>query len=194
MFNINSKILLSAASIAAAGALVVGATFAFFSSTATSTGNVFGAGTLTLLLDDNNESTPAATITASFGGTLAPGETTSGFISMHNGGTIDMAEVNLGATETVASSPDLAGKLDITSARIGTEPTCTTSPVDITSSFTTLAALNSAGLDLPSSVIAAGTTKYLCMTFTLNSGTDDAYQNKSITETFTFVGHQDLSQ
>lgn len=191
---INSRILLSAASIAAAGALVIGATFAYFSSTATSTGNVFGAGTLTLLLDDNDDITPAATITASFGSTLAPGGSTSGFISMHNDGTIDMAEVNLSATETVTSSPDLAGKLDITSAKIGTESTCTTSPVDIGSSFTTLAVLNLAGLDLPSSTIAAGATKYLCMTFTLNSGTDNTYQGKSITETFTFVGHQDLSQ
>lgn len=193
---INSRIALSLASIAAAGSLVIGGTFAFFSSTATSTGNVFASGTLTLLLDDNNESTPAATVTGSLGGSnLAPGGSTSGFISMHNGGTIDMAEVRLNATETVSSSPDLAGKLNITSAKIGTESTCTAaSPAVITGSFTTLAALNSAGLDLPSSAIAVGSDKFLCMTFTLDSGTDDTYQGKSITETFTFIGHQDLSQ
>src|SRR3990167_4747947 len=50
-FNINSKILLSVASIAAAAALVIGATFAFFSDTETSTGNTFTAGTLDLKVD-----------------------------------------------------------------------------------------------------------------------------------------------
>ena len=113
---------------------------------------------------------------------------------MHNDGSIDIAEVNLGATETVSSTPDLAEKLNITSAEIDTVSTCDDDPVDVSSSFTTLAALNSADFDLPSSDIAAGATKYLCMTFELDEGTDDTYQGKSITETFTFIGHQDLGQ
>ena len=50
--NINTKILLSVASIAAAAALVVGATFAFFSDSETSTGNTFTAGTLDLKVDN----------------------------------------------------------------------------------------------------------------------------------------------
>src|SRR3990167_9958706 len=50
-FNINSKILLSVASIAAAAALIVGATIAFFSDTETSTGNTFAAGELDLRID-----------------------------------------------------------------------------------------------------------------------------------------------
>ena len=49
--NINSKILLSVASIAAAAALIVGATIAFFSDTETSTGNTFVAGSLDLKVD-----------------------------------------------------------------------------------------------------------------------------------------------
>lgn len=49
--SINSRILLSAASIALAAALVVGATFAFFSDSETSTGNTFTAGTLDLKVD-----------------------------------------------------------------------------------------------------------------------------------------------
>src|SRR3989338_8337244 len=105
---LNKKIALSAMSILASLALLGGATFAFFSSTATSTDNVFGSGTLVLLLDDDDDLTPASTIDASFGDTLAPGDTTSGFISMDNDGSIDIAEVNLSATQTVSSSPDLA--------------------------------------------------------------------------------------
>ncbi|MBI2034686.1 MAG: hypothetical protein HYT11_03070 [Candidatus Levybacteria bacterium] len=192
---INKKIALSGLSILASLSLMLGATYAFFSSTATSTDNVFGTGTLELLLDDVDDTTPATTVDASFGdSSMAPGDETSGFISMHNDGSIDIAEVNLGATETVSSSPDLAGKLNITSAKIDSVSTCDDAPTNISGSFTTLAALNSTDLDLPGSGILAGGTRYLCMTFELDEGTDDTYQGKSITETFTFIGHQDLSQ
>lgn len=51
---INSRILLSAASIAAASALIIGATFAFFSDTETSTGNTLTAGTLNIEITDQN--------------------------------------------------------------------------------------------------------------------------------------------
>ena len=49
--TINSRILLSLASIAAAAALLIGATFAFFSDSETSTGNTFTSGTLDLKVD-----------------------------------------------------------------------------------------------------------------------------------------------
>ena len=47
---LNTKILLSGATILAAAALVIGATFAFFSDSETSTGNTFAAGDLDLRL------------------------------------------------------------------------------------------------------------------------------------------------
>jgi|SRR3990167_8697654 len=50
--TINSRILLSVAAIAAAAALIVGATFAFFSDSETSEGNVFAAGELDLKVDN----------------------------------------------------------------------------------------------------------------------------------------------
>ena len=49
--TINSRILLSIAAIAAAAALVIGATFAFFSDSETSTGNLLQAGELDLKID-----------------------------------------------------------------------------------------------------------------------------------------------
>jgi predicted ribosomally synthesized peptide with SipW-like signal peptide len=55
---INSRILLSAASIAAAAALVIGATFAFFSDTEISTGNTLTAGTLDIEITDQNSDDP----------------------------------------------------------------------------------------------------------------------------------------
>lgn len=50
---INSRIALSLASIAAAGALVAGATFAFFSDQATSDDNTFSTGNASLLITDD---------------------------------------------------------------------------------------------------------------------------------------------
>ncbi|MBI2405601.1 hypothetical protein HYV21_00915 [Candidatus Microgenomates bacterium] len=97
-------------------------------------------------------------------------------------------------TETVSSSPDLATQLNITSAKIDSVSTCADDPDDITGSFTTLAALNTTDLDLPFSAIVSGETRYLCLTFEFDEDADDTYQGKSITETFTFVGHQNLSQ
>jgi spore coat-associated protein N len=191
----NKRIAFGGISIIAALALMAGATYAFFSDSATSTGNTFATGTLDLRLDDNNESTPASTITSSIGvgssAPLVPGGTVSGFISMHNAGSITIEEVNLGATQTGTSTPDLATMLNKTSALIGDDLTCTTNQVDVTASLpATLAGLNSTTVDLPSSSIAAGATKYLCLTYTLDPTTDDTFQGKSITETFTFIGHQ----
>jgi len=54
----NSKILLSGATAAAAAALIIGATFAYFSDTETSTGNTFTAGTLDVEITDQNLDTP----------------------------------------------------------------------------------------------------------------------------------------
>src|SRR6188472_2650854 len=98
----NKKIAASAMSILASLAIMSGSTFAFFSSSATSTANIFAAGTLELLIDDNNEATPAATVTASFGGTnMVPGSSKSGFVSLHNDGSIAISEVKFDSTQTL---------------------------------------------------------------------------------------------
>src|SRR3989304_409587 len=52
---INTKVLLSGATILAAAALVIGATFAFFSDTETSTGNTFTAGALDLKINGQDD-------------------------------------------------------------------------------------------------------------------------------------------
>ncbi len=62
---LNTKILLSGAMIAAAAAVVIGATFAFFSDTETSNNNVFVAGSVDLQVDS----------TASYLGQAVPGST-----------------------------------------------------------------------------------------------------------------------
>ncbi len=56
---INTKVLLSGAVILVAAALVIGATFAFFSDTETSTGNLFQAGAIDLKVDNTSYVTNA---------------------------------------------------------------------------------------------------------------------------------------
>ncbi|MEK7559650.1 MAG: TasA family protein [Patescibacteria group bacterium] len=51
---INTKVLLSGAVILVAAAVVIGATFAFFSDTETSTGNTFTAGAIDLTIDNES--------------------------------------------------------------------------------------------------------------------------------------------
>jgi predicted ribosomally synthesized peptide with SipW-like signal peptide len=63
-------------------------TLAYFTSTATSTGNVFSTGTVTLKLTDTNESALSA-ITASFGSnSFRPGDTVAGYVTVSNTGTL----------------------------------------------------------------------------------------------------------
>jgi len=63
-------------------------TLAYFTSTATSTGNVFTTGTVALKLTDANESALSA-VTASFGSaTFRPGDTVAGYVTVANTGTL----------------------------------------------------------------------------------------------------------
>ena len=69
--NVNSKILLSGAAIVAAAALIIGATFAFFSDTETSTNNTFTAGAIDLKVDSTSHYNEAICI-ANLNPQLAP--------------------------------------------------------------------------------------------------------------------------
>src|SRR3990170_3382237 len=51
---INTRVLLSLAMVVAAAAVIIGATFAFFSDTETSTGNTFTAGAVDLKIDNES--------------------------------------------------------------------------------------------------------------------------------------------
>jgi predicted ribosomally synthesized peptide with SipW-like signal peptide len=65
-------------------------TLAYFTSTATSTGNVFTTGTVVLRLTDANESAAAA-VSASFGtSAFRPGDTVAGYITVANTGTLPL--------------------------------------------------------------------------------------------------------
>lgn len=93
--NINSRILLAAASIFAAAALVVGATFAYFSDVSSSNDNIFQSGNFDLQVADNDSEGFGDSVTASFVSpeNWAPGEKFVDFICFKNNGTTDIQQV-----------------------------------------------------------------------------------------------------
>lgn len=106
------KIIVSAITIGATGALLIGATFAFFTDQETSSGNTLTSGTLKIDVNDNNSS---GTFNVSFGvvSNLAPGDLTGvATIKVINTGTLNAATFGR-LTLSGASSPDLSDELSI---------------------------------------------------------------------------------
>jgi len=92
---------LSAASIAAASAIIVGATFAYFSDSGNSNNNSFAAGTLDLKLSDDTPEADQDNVTASFGGSnLKPGDVISSELRLKNTGTINGSHVDIAIANT----------------------------------------------------------------------------------------------
>lgn len=87
------KVLTSITGILLAAALVGGATFAEFTSTGTSSGNIFTAGTLTMTM---NGLTGEAGQTWKTPANWAPGDTVTNSIKFSNTGTIDGKHIYLG--------------------------------------------------------------------------------------------------
>ena len=203
---INKKIVLSLLSIVSALVIVGGATFAFFSSTATSNDNIFAAGTLTLELDDEDEPTPASTVTASFGdGTtlLAPGDTQSGFVSVNNTGTIDIDEVTMTGLGTDTDGDGMTGALEVTDLRSGTDSSCSGSTDHLAGATAvfgdgaaplTLAEFDGVDIYQGFPGVAAGGTYFICMGVTFDSGAGNVLQGDSAELDLTFTGNQDSSQ
>lgn len=217
-FTINSKVLLSLASIAAAGALVIGATFAFFSDVETSNDNVFAAGTLDLVLCDvdenvgpncdNAEEAATDSVVASFSGSdLVPGATVSaGFVELQNNGSIDAAEVELSGTSSETSDVGDPGAIEnelLLDIRTGGDSDCSgstnqTAAIELIvgngDGELTLGELgNGTEYDaLPG--ITAGSDYFLCMTVTLDDDAIDEVQGDAAEIDLTFKANQDASQ
>lgn len=201
----NKRIVLSSVSIFASLALVTGATFAFFSDSGTSNDNVFAAGNLTLQLDDDDEPTFATNddaVTASFGGSdMAPGDAVTDFVSLHNGGSVDIAEIELGANKT-AGDDALADELNLT-VRTGSDSACTGSTDHTTVIDTqigggdgtlTLSELIATDYDALPGITVGGADLFMCLTTTMDPSADNTLQGTSITVDVVFTANQDLSQ
>lgn len=119
---INKKIATSFISIAAALMIAGGATFAFFSDTATSSGNVFAAGNLNMQLSNDN-TTFTENVTATLNATgMAPGTTFSGDLFVNNAGSVPANHIDIGFTNNITegaapgdvTTPSFASVLEIT--------------------------------------------------------------------------------
>ena len=100
------NIIKSLAIIAAVAAVTVGESIAYFSDTATSTGNSFHSGTLDLKLNNSNdESTYSDSITKTFNvSNMAPGVTeTTGTVHLKNTGSVSAAHVSIVKVENTPS-------------------------------------------------------------------------------------------
>lgn len=177
-------------------ALVGGVTYAFFSDTATSTGNTFSAGTLDLKLSDLNESV-LDTISASWTGSdMAPGgSAVSGTVQLRNTGTVlaNHAEVQAANTCTDVSG-DMDEYLEITSLSydggsiLGALADSNLNTYKDLNDLTVVNALD--GLALADLNI----NHPFVMGVRLHSSTPDAYQGESCTSDLTFTLNQDTTQ
>lgn len=216
--TLNSKILLSFASIIAAIALVVGATFAFFSDEETSNDNLFSAGTLDLVLCDDDENVgpncdnaqEAATdsVVASFGSAdLVPGATVSaGFLELQNNGSIDAAEVELSGITTETGDVGDPGAIEnelLLDLRTGSDSDCTgsinqTAAIELVvgngDGELTLGELGNGTVYDALPGITAGSDYFLCMSVTLDDDAGNEVQGDAAEIDLTFTANQDVSQ
>lgn len=110
-------------SIVAALSIMAGATYAFFSDTGTSSGNVLGAGTLDMQLASNAGAYGDTTV-GTFGVSgMAPGDTFSGDLFVKNTGSVaanhldlEFANVNVDPTTAPgsATTPTMSSVLEVT--------------------------------------------------------------------------------
>ena len=186
--TINKRIVTSGLTVVAAATLLVGATFAFFSDTGTSNDNIFSTGTLTLKLFNGvatGSSTFSDDVTATFGASnMAPGNCTSGSLTLKNSGTINAGSISMIATNNNAIlSPFLA----ITSL------TFDGNPVTVTSlNATAFADLQDLASQSPTALtgLNAGTSKVLATTICLDNSAGNPQQGQSNTLNLSFTLNQ----
>ena len=211
MNNINTKIVLNTLSIFAALTLVGAATYAYFSDVATSSNNSFGAGNLLLQLD-NNGVNYFEDVTATFAVTdFAPNESAAQEISLHNAGTVDIAEIAMGLTSSALddASPDGSDLRDVLLMTIVPGGTATaancTGGSDATTAIDTAVGNNNGTLTMTEftgdtynalaiPLTVGGGNDKVCIKVTMDSTAGDNYQGDSANASFIFTAHQDASQ
>lgn len=209
---INRKIATSAISIVTALALMGGATFAFFNSTATSANNTFTSGTLDLFVDDDNESAVDNSVIGSISASnFAPGQTVNGFVSLHNPGSLAIAEIELTADTSETADPgadsDMRDVLNLTvllddtttpdsACAGGTDLTTTIEGVVGDGDATLTLAEFDNGTDDYDALqgLTAGQTRNVCFAVEFDSDAGNIYEGDAVNTTFTFTANQDASQ
>lgn len=208
----NTKIALSGISILASLALVGGATYAFFTDSATSTNNTFGASSMTIQLS-NDGTNFSDDVTQTFNvPNMFPGLTKAQTITFRNSGSTPIAEIEMGLSATAvdngSNGSDLRNVLGVrvfenstadggnTTCVGGSEVTGLIHPlVGDNIGLLTMTEFNGDtydALNLPIPVSAAD--KNLCVIVTMDPDATDFYQGDSVNTSFTFTANQDTTQ
>lgn len=208
----NKKIALSAASILTSLALMSGAAFAFFSDTATSTNNTFGAGSLDLDISNTNSGfadDTSATFTVS---NMIPGQIVAQDIFLTNAGSTAIAEVEMGLSSTATDDAglpldgsDLRDVLELRVFSSGTASGNSCSGTEVTSVIDTAVDPTPDGIltmsdftgdtyDALAIALAPAGTDSVCIEVKMTSTAGNIYQGDSATATFSFTGNQDITQ
>lgn len=187
--GLKRSILLSLLTIATATGVGAYGTFAYFTDTEESTSNLFSAGTLDLVLED--ESDVDAFITA---GNFAPGDSAAGDLVLKNEGSIssndgDGHTVSLSMDSTVTQTDADAGTTDMAQYLEITTLTYDGSPLSVTDAngngyadLDDLAAASFSGLSDPG---AAGKVLDLAVSFHTDAGNDLQGDTVNLALTFT---------
>lgn len=141
--TINPRILLSGASILAATALGIGATFAYFSDTSSSNDNIFRSGNFDLQVRDNDQGF-GESVTASFVSPTnwAPGEKFTDYVCFKNNGTTDIQQIlfNLSSPNAGNGAVTLDDWVYVSKIELGptTAGDCAGVGTEVLTDFTTL--------------------------------------------------------
>lgn len=182
----NRKIALSAISILSTLALVGGATFAAFSSSATNPGNTFGAGTLVLNINGapGSSSSPKFTIANAY-----PGQVETQVIVLSNSGTVPSSTTKLTSiAHSTSTSPDLGDKLTLELwDDVNGDDNIDGGDVMRGSAHITDPAWSNIDLGFG---LTAGGSHQLIARVTFDAGANDTYQGSNSTFDFNFQANQ----
>ena len=191
----NSKIILSLASIFASIGIVGAATYAYFSDSGTSNDNVFATGTLNLKLSDDTPEIDQDNVTASFGGTnLAPGNSVTGQLRLKNSGTINAnhAEVAVVNTNSDPTNP-LDKVLEITVLDYDSVSVLSSVPDGNGNGWKDLDDLEAVGLD-NLALTNLATNHPLDLTVQFRSDASNDYQGDNVDSDWSITLNQNASQ
>jgi predicted ribosomally synthesized peptide with SipW-like signal peptide len=189
-----TKLLATAAVLAAAASIAGLGTFATFTST-TSVSHTISSGTVTIALGATGASTNRLNVNAT---AIAPGDTIQRSVDLINQGTLDLASVTLTTSATSSSllDTDTTNGLQMVIDKCPVAWTESGPPYTYTCGGSTSSVLASRpviGSNLALSnlgSLSAGTTDHLRVTLTFPSGAPNTLQNQSSTISYAFTGTQ----
>jgi predicted ribosomally synthesized peptide with SipW-like signal peptide len=181
------KVLVSLVTMGAAAALLVGATFAYFSAKDTSTGNTFGTGILKISITGQNSDSGFQN--QSLGTNWQPGETRLVNFDVKNTGSLP---VNLRGFATGTwgyTSLDSQNMVKVTKVEAWNGAGWTTL-VDSAPGITGYFYYSPNGTDASLYEVAAGGRAQLQLSVTLDSSAGDGFQGQTFTATLQVEGKQ----